>query len=200
MISELIIASNNAKKTKEIQALLEPLGIEVFSQKQFDLPSIEETGKTFIENAILKARYVAEQTGKPALADDSGLCLPALQGAPGIYSARFAGEDGNDSKNNQKLIDTLKAQQLDKPAAYYYCALALFRYPDDPEPLIATGKLHGHIQAEAQGADGFGYDPHFYLSDYDKTAAEIKPELKNSISHRAVALKQLLAQLLHTQQ
>ncbi|MDY7025703.1 MAG: RdgB/HAM1 family non-canonical purine NTP pyrophosphatase [Pseudomonadota bacterium] len=198
-IQELVIASNNAGKVAELKQMLAPLGIRVFAQNAFGLPSPEETGLTFIENAILKARFVAQETGKPALADDSGLCVPALGGAPGIYSARYSsdivGEQANDASNNAKLINVLRERDLENTSAYYVCALALLRHADDPEPLISIGRLQGQIQFTAQGEGGFGYDPHFYLPKYQQTAAQLGKAKKNTISHRALALQQLVIEL-----
>ena len=190
---KLVLASGNAGKLKEIHDLLAPFGMDVISMKSLGISEPEETGLTFIENAILKARHAAQQSGLPALADDSGLEVAALQGAPGIYSARYAGNDANDEDNNKKLLAALHNQT--KRSARYYCALAYLQHADDPTPIICTGSLGGEIALTAKGDGGFGYDPLFYIPAEQCHAAELSKTRKNQISHRAIALQKLLTQL-----
>lgn len=192
-MKELVIASNNAGKLREIRHLLEPLGIEVLPQSQFKVSEVDEPHRTFIENAIVKARHACEQTGLPSLADDSGICVNALNGEPGVLSARYSGEPKSDERNNLKLIDALSSQ-ADR-SAHYYCVLVLLRHAEDPQPIIADGSWHGEIVPDKRGDGGFGYDPHFYLPDLGKTAAELPMEQKNRISHRGQALARLLSRL-----
>ncbi len=194
-LSKIVLASNNAGKLTELQSMLAPLGLELLSQKDFSLPSIEETGLSFVENAILKARYVAKETGFPAIADDSGLCVDVLGGAPGIYSARFAGVDATDSLNNQKLLKKLDGVEDSQRGAHFRCALALVRHAEDPIPVICEGVWHGRILHDLSGENGFGYDPVFYVDELNKASAELSPELKNKHSHRAKALALLIQQL-----
>ena len=194
-LSKIVLASNNAGKLKELQSMLASLGLELLSQKDFSLPSIEETGLSFVENAILKARYVAKETGLPAIADDSGLCVDALGGAPGIYSARFAGVDTTDSLNNQKLLRELDGVEDSQRGAHFRCALALVRHAEDPVPIICEGVWHGRILHELSGVNGFGYDPLFYVEELGKASAELSSEIKNQHSHRAKALTLLVQQL-----
>lgn len=192
-MKRLVIASNNAGKLREIQAILAPLGCEVLAQAALDIAEADEPHFTFIENALAKARHVAECSGLPALADDSGICVPALAGEPGVHSARYAGEPKSDVRNNQKLVSELACARDRR--AYYYCAMVLVRRAADPQPLIGEGCWWGEVIAEARGRNGFGYDPHFLLPDLGKTAAELDPEHKNRISHRAQALAALVAKL-----
>ena len=193
MTQRLILASNNAGKLKEFAELLGPIGFELHPQGEFNVPEAEEPFGTFVENALQKARHAARLTGLPALADDSGVCVNALGGAPGVYSARFAGEPKSDARNNAKLIADL-ALQADK-SAYYYCVLVYVRHADDPQPVIADGVWRGQIVDTPRGANGFGYDPHFLLSEFGRTAAELAPEEKNAVSHRGQALRALVAKL-----
>lgn len=188
-MQRLVIASNNAGKLREIRHLLEPLGIEVLPQSAFDFPEAEEPYCTFVENALAKARHASKNTGLPALADDSGICVNILGGKPGILSARYAGEPKSDERNNQKLVEVLRNQSDRR--AYYYCVMVLLRHPEDPQPIIADGSWHGEILLNPRGSGGFGYDPYFFLADLDKTAAELPMEQKNRISHRGKALAQL---------
>ncbi len=153
----------------------------------------EEPHGTFVENALAKARHASRRTQLPALADDSGICVRALDGAPGVHSARFAGEPRSDARNNEKLVKLLTDKESRR--AHYYCVIVLLRHAEDPEPVIAEGSWAGEIVAEPRGANGFGYDPHFFLRDFGKTAAELDPEQKNVVSHRAKALRRLLAKL-----
>jgi XTP/dITP diphosphohydrolase len=189
----LILASNNPGKLKEFGELLAPLGFDVRPQNEFNVPEAEEPHITFVENALAKARHAAKLTGLSALADDSGVCVNALGGAPGVYSARYAGEPKSDARNNQKLIADL-ALHADK-SAYYYCVLVFVRHADDPQPVIAEGRWNGEIRAEPKGQGGFGYDPHFWLAGLGKTAAELSAEEKNGLSHRGQALRNLIQKL-----
>jgi XTP/dITP diphosphohydrolase len=192
-MQKLVIASNNAGKLREIRLLLEPLGIEVLPQSAFDFPEAEEPHCTFVENALTKARHASKNTGLPALADDSGICVNILGGKPGILSARYAGEPKSDERNNQKLVEALQNQSDRR--AYYYCVIALLRHPEDPQPIIADGSWHGEILLNPRGNGGFGYDPYFFLANLGKTAAELPMEQKNRISHRGKALAQLVERL-----
>jgi len=187
----LVMASGNAGKLREIGAILAPLGFTVVPQAQFDVPEAEEPHPTFVENALAKARNAARHTGLPALADDSGICVNALGGAPGVHSARYAGEPKSDERNNARLVATL-AGRPDR-SAYYFAVLVLVRHADDPEPLIAEGRWAGEVVETPRGAHGFGYDPYFLLPDLGMTAAELDPALKNQVSHRAKALRRLAA-------
>jgi XTP/dITP diphosphohydrolase len=193
MTQRLIRASTNAGKLKEFAQLLGPIGFELHPQGEFDVPEAEEPFGTFVENALQKARHAARLTGLPALADDSGVCVNALGGAPGVVSARFAGEPKSDARNNAKLIADLAAH-ADK-SAYYYCVLVYVRHADDPQPVIADGSWHGEIIATPRGAGGFGYDPHFLLPALGRTAAELAASEKNAVSHRSQALRALVAKL-----
>jgi XTP/dITP diphosphohydrolase len=192
-MQKLVIASSNSGKLREIGQLLKPLGIEVLPQSVFNVSESEEPYSTFIENALVKARHASRCTGLPALADDSGICVNALNGKPGILSARYAGEPRSDERNNQKLVDVL-TNQADRKA-HYYCVIVLVRHPDDPQPLIADGSWHGEIVLRPRGAGGFGYDPYFFLPDLGKTAAELPAEQKNRISHRGKALARLVERI-----
>ena len=193
MTQRLILASNNAGKLKEFAQLLGPIGFELHPQGEFDVPEAEEPFGTFVENALAKARHASRLTGLPALADDSGVCVNALGGAPGVYSARFAGEPKSDARNNQKLVADLSA--LSDKSAYYYCVLVYVRHPDDPQPVIADGRWNGEIIANPRGENGFGYDPHFLIPSLGKTTAELAPEEKNALSHRGQALRALVEKL-----
>lgn len=192
-MNEMILATSNAGKIAELQAILAPVcGI---SQSTLGIESAEETGLSFVENALLKARHASRLGHKAALADDSGLVVMALNGEPGIYSARFAGPNAHDQDNMVKLLDRLKNVPENQRQAYFYCAIALVRHADDPTPLIACGKLSGIIASSASGSHGFGYDPVFYLPSHRCTMAELPVHIKNTISHRARALAQLQQQL-----
>ncbi|WP_133130606.1 RdgB/HAM1 family non-canonical purine NTP pyrophosphatase [Legionella yabuuchiae] len=197
-MKEIILATSNLGKIKEIQALLEP--IHCIPQQALGLTEAEETGLSFIENAILKARHASQQAGKPALADDSGLVVPALHGEPGIYSARYAGTNATDEDNVQLLLSNLRTVPAYERQAYFYCAMVLVEHPEDPTPVVATGTLGGVIVDEPRGSSGFGYDPIFFLPDYEATVAELPKEIKNQISHRAQALKALLHGMIDYQQ
>ena len=192
-MQKLVLASNNAGKLKEFQALLAPLNFQVIPQGELGIASAEEPHCTFVENALAKARHASAVSGLPALADDSGICAHALNGKPGVLSARFAGEQGDDAANNKKLIHELK-DQADR-GAHYVCALVFINSADDPEPLIVQTRWYGQIVDQASGSNGFGYDPHFFLPTLHCTVAELDPVRKNLISHRGQALRELIAQL-----
>ena len=192
-MDKLVLASGNAGKLKELSSLLAPLGIEVLPQSAFNVSEAEEPHPSFVENAIAKARHAARATGLPALADDSGLCVDALGGAPGVLSARFAGEPKSDARNNALLLERLAGET--NRHARFYCALALVRHADDPQPIIACGEWRGEILETPRGQGGFGYDPLFLVPDLDQTAAEIDHSLKNVLSHRGSAMRQLLERL-----
>ena len=192
-MKKLVLASNNAKKMKELNALLAPLGFEVIPQGQLGIPEAEEPHCTFVENALAKARHAAQLSGLPALADDSGLCVAALSGAPGVYSARYAGEPKSDARNNAKLLADLAGQNDRR--AHFACVRVLVRAADDPQPIIAEGEWHGEILTAQRGADGFGYDPLFYVPTHCQTAAELDGAIKNQLSHRGLAMQKLIARL-----
>ena len=193
MVQKLVLASNNAGKVREFQELLAPFRFQVIPQGELGIPSAEEPHHTFVENALAKARHASATSGLPALADDSGICAHTLDGAPGVYSARYAGVDGDSAANNQKLIASLQGK-VDR-GAHYVCALVMVNSPNDPEPLIVQTRWYGQIIDEAKGAHGFGYDPHFFLPELGNTAAELEPSEKNLISHRGQALRELIAEL-----
>jgi|SRR5690606_16655226 XTP/dITP diphosphohydrolase len=195
VLSKLVIATGNAGKLREIRRLLEPKAIEVLSQADFNVPDADEPYLTFIENALAKARHACFHSGLPALADDSGICVDALQGAPGVHSARFGGEPRSDDRNNEKLLQALSGIQ--NRSAHYYCAMVLVRTPEDPQPLIAQGIWRGEILTAPRGSGGFGYDPLFLDLSTGKTGAELALETKNRISHRGQALREML-QLIDT--
>ena len=190
----VVLASRNQHKLDELKPILAPVGMTLESQADHDVPSPEETGTTFVENAIIKARTVSEATGLPALADDSGIVVPALDGAPGIYSARYAGTDATDEDNNAKLVSEISKLDGHVPA-YYFCAIVFFAHALDPTPLIATAPWHGDLVIEPRGQNGFGYDPYFIPNGYEVTSAELDSEEKNRISHRALACGALLEEL-----
>lgn len=192
-MKQLVIASGNAHKLDEIGLLLQPLGIEVLPQSVFNVPEAAEPHATFIENALAKARHAARLTGLPALADDSGICVEALGGAPGVISAIYAGEPRSDARNNEKLLRALHG--IRDRRAHYHCALVLLRHADDPQPIIAEGQWHGVILEAPRGEGGFGYDPLFLDPTFEKTVAEISMADKNRISHRGKALAVLLEKL-----
>jgi len=195
-MKSLVLASNNAGKVREFNTLLSDLGFEVFPQSHFNIASVEETGLTFVENAILKARAACQATHLPALADDSGIEIDALNGAPGIYSARFAGDNATDEQNNLLLLEKLKETPDEKRTARYQCILVYMRHDLDPTPLICQGSWEGRILFEPRGNNGFGYDPLFYVPEYNCSSAELSPEIKNTLSHRGKALRLLHEQLL----
>ena len=190
---KLVIASNNTGKLRELQLTLASLSIEILTQAQLGIDEAEEPHCTFVENALAKARHVSRVSGLPALADDSGICVAALGGAPGVQSARYAGEPKSDSRNNEKLLQAMKGV-VDR-RAHYYCVLVLVRHADDPQPLIAEGEWHGEIAQQMRGEGGFGYDPLFWLPELNKMSAELSRDEKAHISHRAQALRILLKRL-----
>lgn len=193
-MNKLVIASNNPGKLREFQRMLAPLGIEVLTQAQLGISEAEEPHCTFVENALAKARHVSAASGLPALADDSGICVAALGGAPGVQSARYAGDNPkSDMRNNEKLLQAM--QGVADRRAHYYCVLVLVHHAEDPQPVIAEGEWHGEIGFEERGAGGFGYDPLFLLPESGKTAAELSHDEKAQVSHRAKALKVLLDRL-----
>jgi XTP/dITP diphosphohydrolase len=192
-MQKLVLASNNAGKVREFQALLAPLNFQVIPQGELGIPSAEEPHHTFVENALAKARHASVASELPALADDSGICVHALNGQPGVLSARYAGEPANDAANNQKLVQELKNQV--NRGAHYVCALVFVNSANDPEPVIVQARWYGMIMDEPKGAHGFGYDPYFFLPELGLTVAELDPAKKNSISHRGQALRQLIEQL-----
>lgn len=186
MFAKLVIASNNPGKLREIGQILAPLGIEGLAQSAFGVPQADEPHGTFIENALAKARHAAAISGLPALADDSGLCVDALGGAPGVHSARYAGEPLSDQRNNAKLLEAL-GERSDRQA-HYYCVIVVMRHAQDPQPLIAEGLWRGEILRAPRGSGGFGYDPLFLELEFGQTGAELAPARKNLISHRGKAL------------
>lgn len=187
MQKQIVLASNNKKKMEEMVELLSPMGVRVFAQKDLDIPSIEEPFQTFLENSLTKARHASKCSGLPAIADDSGICADALNGAPGVHSARYSGEDATDEKNNQKLISELKGKVNRK--AHYVCVITALRSFDDPEPLVAIGRCDGTVAETPIGTNGFGYDPYFIVDSIGKRAAELSMEEKNAISHRGKAMR-----------
>ena len=194
MFEKIVLASGNTGKLKEFSRLFAAKNCEVLPQSAFDTPECPEPYFTFVENALTKARHAAKHSGLPALADDSGICAVALNGVPGVLSARFAGENPKpDTANNAKLSAEL-ADQSNK-SCYYVCVLVLVRHEHDPQPIIAEGIWHGQWQHQAAGEHGFGYDPHFYLPSHSCTAAELAPEVKNAISHRGQALQELFKKI-----
>ncbi len=193
MITRLVLASNNAGKLREFRRLLTPLAIDVIAQGELGIPEAPEPHVTFVENALAKARHASSLGRLPALADDSGVCVAALGGAPGVQSARYAGTPSSDARNNAKLIAHL--QGVADRRAHYTCVLVLVRHPDDPEPLIAEGMWHGIIVDEPRGDGGFGYDPHFVDAATGLTGAQLPLEKKNALSHRGQAMRALLARL-----
>lgn len=195
----LVLASGNPGKLREFRQMLAPLGLEVVPQSELGIAEADEPHATFVENALAKARHASRASGLPAFADDSGICVAALDGAPGVHSARFAAgpagaaartREEQDRLNNERLV-ALLADRPDR-RAHYYCVIVLVRRADDPEPLIAEGRWHGEIVAEPRGSNGFGYDPHFFVPELQRTAAELAPEEKNALSHRGRALRRLV--------
>ena len=193
----IVLATRNDGKLKELGRILAPLGFELISQAQLDVPSPVEDGLSFIENALIKARHVSQATDLPAIADDSGIVLPCLDGAPGIHSARYAGEAASDADNNRLLISTLTTAGLlePPPAAYFYCAMVFLEHALDPTPIVATAAWAGRVTGEPRGVNGFGYDPHFLVGDGEQTSAELPGHVKNDISHRAQASRALMVRL-----
>ena len=192
---KLVLASGNPGKLKEFGALLADSGFEVVPQVSLGVDDAEETGLSFVENALLKARHAARASGLPALADDSGLCVDHLGGAPGLYSARYSGNHGDAAANNAKLLRALEGVPDGQRSAFFICVLVLLRHAEDPAPLIAEGRWHGHVLHASRGMQGFGYDPLFLPQGQTLSAAELDPVLKNTLSHRALALARLHALL-----
>lgn len=199
MSQSIVLASANPGKLKEFQDLLAEVQFKVQAQSALGIESVEETGLSFVENAILKARHAAMQAGRPALADDSGIEVDALKGAPGIYSARFAGEGASDQDNNNKLLEQLSGLPAAERKARYQCVLVYMRHAKDPTPIICQAAWEGQILEAPLGEGGFGYDPLFWLEDLNVSAAQLDKSVKNSISHRGKAMSQLLAAIKNTQ-
>ncbi len=195
MSQQIVLASGNQGKIAEIQAMLQHHDIEVISQSFFDVPDIEETGTTFIENAIIKARHAAKITGLPAIADDSGLEVDAINGQPGVYSARYAGLPSNDTLNTKKLLNALDGIPEKKRSARFHCLMIFMAHATDPSPLIGQGTWEGRIAFQEAGDNGFGYDPVFYSPEHQCVSAELTATIKNRVSHRALALNQLMPQI-----
>lgn len=193
--SRWVLATRNRGKLREFEALLAPSDLEIVPFEAFDLSSPPETGATFLENALIKARHAAEHTGLPAIADDSGLVVAALGGAPGVRSARFAGPDADDAANRHKLLELMARLPLSRREAYFDCVIVALRGPEDPEPVVAEGRWHGRIELAPAGRSGFGYDPIFFDPALGKTAAELAPGVKNRVSHRGQAMAALLRRL-----
>ena len=195
MTQRIVLASNNAGKVREFNQLLAGSELEVIPQSEFQVEEIEETGLTFVENALLKARNAAQHTGLPAIADDSGLEVDALEGAPGIYSARYAGAGASDRQNLEKLLEALKNVDDENRSARFQCLMVYLHHPADPTPMIFQGTWEGRILRAPQGSNGFGYDPVFYVPEQQCSSAELTSDLKNSLSHRGLALRQLISAL-----
>lgn len=189
----LVLASGNAGKVVELEQLLAGSGVQLVPQTALGVSDADETGLTFVENALIKARHAARATGMPALADDSGICVDFLGGAPGLYAARYAGKHGDSAANNAKLLHELAGVPMEKRTAYFIAVLVVLRHAEDPAPLIAEGRWHGRILEAPRGEGGFGYDPLFLPAGHDLAAAELEPALKNRLSHRGQALEVLKA-------
>ena len=194
-MEKVVLATGNKKKVAELNALLADLDYAVVPQSEFNVESVPETGTTFVENAIIKARHAARVTGLPAIADDSGIEVDALLGRPGVYSARYAGEDASDEDNLEKLLEDMNGVPAVLRSARYWCVLVYMRHADDPTPIICQASWEGSLATEPTGENGFGYDPIFNVPDLDCTAAELDPATKNSLSHRGKALAQLVKAL-----
>jgi XTP/dITP diphosphohydrolase len=192
---KVVLATGNKGKVKELAALLSGLGFDVLPQSEFNVTEVPETGTTFVENAIIKARHAAKQTGLPAIADDSGLAVEILGGQPGVYSARYSGDQASDQTNIIKLLDVMANIPKDQRQAKFLCVLVFMRHADDPTPIICQGEWYGQITAEQHGENGFGYDPVFWVEEHSCSSAQLLPEQKNRLSHRGKALKLLLTQL-----
>lgn len=194
-MKEIVLATGNLHKVGEISAILAPIGLTVLPQSRFGVTSAEETGTTFVENAIIKARNAAVQTGLPAMADDSGIEVDALLGQPGIYSSRYAGEEGNDQKNLEKLLEAMREVEAPRRTCRYWCVMVFMRHAKDPTPVICQASWEGSLATTPRGTGGFGYDPVFLLPEGDLTAAELSPERKNQLSHRGKALRMMFDRL-----
>jgi len=197
-VKEIVLASGNPGKVREINQLLANLDLQVRPQGEFGVEDVEETGLSFVENALIKARNAARHTGLPAIADDSGIEVDALNAAPGIYSARYAGAGASDRANLEKLLEALRDVPEAERCARFQCLMVYMRHAEDPTPLICQGTWEGRILSEARGANGFGYDPVFYVPTHDCSSAELPPDIKNTLSHRGQALRKLVAALGHT--
>jgi len=195
LASRVVLASGNPGKLREMTALLSGLSVEVLPQSRYQVPDVQETGLSFVENAIIKARNAAVHSGLPAIADDSGIEVDILGGAPGIYSARYSGTGATDAENLQLLIDRVAEHRMEKPAARFQCVMVYLRHAEDAMPVIASGTWHGYIVTTPRGSNGFGYDPVFFVPDHGCTSAELVPEVKNRISHRGRAMLALLEKL-----
>ena len=195
MRKKVVLATGNKGKVKELARMLSCLDFEVLPQSEFDVTEVAETGTTFVENAIIKARHTAKQTGLPAIADDSGLAVHALGGEPGVYSARYSGDQATDQSNITKLLDAMASIPIEKRQAKFLCVLVFMRHAYDPRPIICQGEWCGEIATEQQGENGFGYDPVFWVKEQNCSSAQLSPEHKNTLSHRGKALKLLLTQL-----
>jgi XTP/dITP diphosphohydrolase len=193
MKKKVVLATNNSKKLNELQAIMQEFGFELIPQSHFNIGTAEEPFDTFIENALAKARFASEKTNLPAIADDSGICVDALNGAPGIFSARFSGKNATDEANNIKLLNLLKDEKNRK--AHYHCSIVFIKEPKDPQPIICEGQWYGEILKEPKGSQGFGYDPIFLDYKSEQSAGELTPEIKNRISHRGHALQKLKQKL-----
>ncbi len=194
-MKKIVLATGNQGKVREMASLLSDFGFEVLAQSEFNLSEAAETGTTFIENAIIKARHAAKETGLPAIADDSGLEVDALKGAPGIYSARYSGENATDLSNIQKLLKEMEGVPSEQRSARFHCVLVLMRHENDPTPIVCHGKWEGKILTEPCGENGFGYDPVFWVAETNCSSAELEPAQKKQLSHRGKALTQLLSKL-----
>ena len=194
-MSKIVLATGNQGKVREMADILSEFGFDVVAQSEFNVSEVAETGTTFIENAIIKARHAAKATGLPAIADDSGLEVDYLNGAPGIYSARYSSEGASDKQNIEKLLDAMQGVATEKRTARFHCVLVLMRHENDPTPLVCHGKWEGRILTEAHGENGFGYDPVFFVPEDGCASAELEPARKKQLSHRGKALKSLFAQL-----
>ncbi|HYQ73342.1 MAG TPA: RdgB/HAM1 family non-canonical purine NTP pyrophosphatase [Gammaproteobacteria bacterium] len=197
-MKQIVLASSNSGKVREINRLLADIGLHAHPQSEYQVQDAEETGLTFVENAIIKARNAAAHTGLPAIADDSGIEVDALNGAPGIYSARFAGPGASDQANLERLLEELRGVPEDLRSARFQCLMVYLRHADDPTPVISQGTWEGSILTEPCGENGFGYDPVFYVRTHNCSSAELTADVKNSLSHRAQALRRLLATLQQT--
>lgn len=195
MMQKLVIASGNQGKLRELAALLQPLDYEVHTQAEFNVPEVPETGTTFVENAIIKARNAAQHTGLPAVADDSGIEVDALDGAPGVYSARFSGDGATDDRNNALLVEKLRDVPENQRSARYRAVIVYMRHADDPSPIICEGSWEGSIVLEPTGDGGFGYDPYFWVPSHGCTSAQLSADEKNALSHRGQALRELVSKL-----
>ncbi len=194
-MKKIVLATGNQGKVREMADLLADFGFDVVAQSEFNVSDVAETGTTFIENAIIKARHAAKETGLPAIADDSGLEVDYLNGAPGVYSARYSGEGATDEKNLNKLLEAMKDVPEAQRTARFHCVLVLMRHENDPTPIVCHGQWGGRILTEAHGENGFGYDPVFFVPEHQCASAELEPAMKKQLSHRGKALKKLFATL-----